>query len=222
MATDNLRDSQPTPKAAQATTEVVLPPPPLVTVTKVVDVLNKKRQVTQVLVTFSGAVNATDADRAGTYRLATPGKGGSYTAKNAGVIRLRSAVYNGNTDTVILTPSKAFALSKPVQLLIYGAGPTALQDSDGRLIDGNHDGQAGGNAVAILTRGGAKVDVVPLAQASPETINPEFAMVDALLERNALAGMTRTIRGHLDRGLLRESREHSSQVSRLKLPPRLS
>jgi len=196
VATDNFGDSQPTPKAAQATTKLVLPPAPLVTMTKVADVLNKKHQVTQVLVSFSGAVNATEADHVGTYRLATQGKGGSYTAKSAQVITLKSAIYNAKTDTVALTPSKPFALSKPVQLLVYGTGHTALQDSHGRLIDGDHNGKAGGNAVAILSGGSVKIAAMPSGGTDRQTTNLVSTAVDALLERSALAGMTKTVGGH--------------------------
>ena len=55
--------------------------------------MNRKHQVTQILVTFSGAVNFQEADQTGIYRLAHPGKKGSYTARNAVVIKLRSASY---------------------------------------------------------------------------------------------------------------------------------
>ena len=57
VATSNVGLVQPTPAAGQATTKVVAlsPPPPLVTMTAVHEVMNKKHQVTEVLVTFSGA-----------------------------------------------------------------------------------------------------------------------------------------------------------------------
>jgi hypothetical protein len=179
----------------------------LVTVPKVSDTQNKKHQVTQVLVTFSGPVNATEADSVGTYRVAIPGKGGSYTAKNAKIIKLKSAAYNGITDTVALTPTKPFALTKPVQLVVYGTGPTALQDSYGRAIDGDHNGTPGGNAVAIISRRGVTIDAVSLAQTGGQQFRPALTMVDALLERNALAGVTRTGRRSLEHRLLRRSRK---------------
>ncbi len=145
VATDRLGVAQPAPTAAQATTKVVLPP--VVTLAHVQDITNKKHQVTEVLVTFSGPVNSTEADSTATYHLATPGKGGSYTAKNAGIIKLRSAVYSGATDIVALTPVNPFTLTKPVQLLVYGTGATTLKDIYGRPIDG------GNNLIAILSRG---------------------------------------------------------------------
>ena len=85
------------PLSAQATITVVPqpppPPPPVVTTTRVQEVLNKKHQLTEVIITFSGAVNSAEAGNTGIYRLATAGKHGSYTAKNAVVIMLKKASY---------------------------------------------------------------------------------------------------------------------------------
>src|SRR5207248_1693725 len=97
-------------------------------------------------ISFSGDLDAAEAQQLGVYRLTTAGKHGSFTTKNAKVIKLRLAVYHGANDTVALTPSKPFKLSKPVQLQVNGQPPGGLEDSLGRLIDGNHDGHPGGNA----------------------------------------------------------------------------
>ena len=165
------------------TLTVTSPPPlPLVTITRVRTVTNKKHLVTQVLVTFSGPVNATEAQNVATYRLATAGKKGSFDAKNAKLIKLKSAVYNAASNTVTLTPKKAFALTKPVQLRVNGQSPSGLQDSSGRLIDGDHDGTAGGNAVALLRRGGVTVSsVVSVRFGQFPVMDPH--VVDDLLER---------------------------------------
>jgi hypothetical protein len=140
------------------------PPPPappgstgaaLVTLTSVSFTHNKRHLVTQITVDFSGAVNMAEGDSVATYRLALPGKKGSFVAKNARVIGLRSAVLNSANTEVTLTPKKPFALTKPVQLSVNGQPVTGLKDSDGRLIDGNRDGVAGGSGVAILRPRGA-------------------------------------------------------------------
>ncbi len=177
VASDRLGLMQPTPTSAQARTKVVLPP--VVTLGHVQEITNKKHQVTEVLVTFSGAVNSTEADQTGTYRLAMPGKVGSYTAKNATLITLKSAVYPAANDTVALTPVKPFALTKPVQLLVYGTGATALKDIYGRAID------AGNNLIAILSKGGATIEAVRLGRdAGPAA---RLAAVDAALESKDMA-----------------------------------
>jgi len=152
--------------------------PPIVTIASVQDLM-KKNQVIEVLVTFSGAVNATEADNILTYRLATPGKKGSYTAKNAGTIKLKSAQYSPATDHVALKPKKPFALTKPVQLLVYGTGTTGLEDSYGRYIDGGND------ATAVLRRNGATINAVA---ANPTELRQgvERSAVDVLLEREEM------------------------------------
>ena len=63
-----------------------------------------------------------------------------------------------------LTPKKPFALTKPVQLLVNGLAPSGLQDSYGRYIDGDHNGTAGSNAIAILSKKGVTVDAVELVR----------------------------------------------------------
>jgi hypothetical protein len=137
------------------------PPPPgfngpaLVTLTNVTFTHNKRHMVTQITVDFSGALNMAEADSVATYRLVLPGKRGSFTAKNAKVLGLRSAVLNAANNEVTLTLKKPFALTKPVQLTVNGEAPSGLEDSEGRLIDGNHDGVAGGNGVAVLRQRGA-------------------------------------------------------------------
>jgi RHS repeat-associated protein len=204
VASDPLGFVQRVPTTAQATTKVVLPGPPLVTVTRVKPVMNSKKQVSQVVITFSGAVNAKEAGNIRTYRLATPGTGGSYTAKNAGIITLKSASYNRANNTVTLTPTKPFTLTKPVQLLVYGTGHNGLQDSHGRLIDGDHNGTPGGNAVAILSVGGAKIQALPLVEVLSSAQEPRrqraetAAAIDALLERDGLAALKHQLRSRRD------------------------
>jgi hypothetical protein len=132
--------------------------PPLVTLTDVTFVRNRKHLVTQIMVDFSGSVNVGQADSLATYRLATQGKGGSFLARNSRMIGLRSAALDSANNEVTLTPRKPFALTKTVGLTVDGEAPSGLQDSEGRLIDGNHDGVAGGNAVAVLRPKGVTLD----------------------------------------------------------------
>ncbi len=155
------------------------------TVTGIALKTNKKHQVSEVFVTFSGPVNVTEADNTATYRLATPGKHGSYTARNAGIIKLKSATYDPTDDQVTLVPKKPFVISKKVQLEVIGTPPSGLQDGAGRYIDGANNGQAGGNAVAILSKGGVSIDAMTLANpsAGPNTATNE---IDVLLAQSEL------------------------------------
>ena len=113
-------------------------------------------------------MNAVQADDVATYRLASANGKGSYTAKNSPVLKLRSAVFNPANDTVTLTPRKAFALTKPVELTINGTAPSGLEDSSGQLIDGGDNGTAGGNAIALIRRTGVTLNpAAPAAHPAP-------------------------------------------------------
>ena len=111
--------------------------------------------VMQITVDFSGAVNVAEADSVGMYRLTVAGKRKSFTGKGTRQIPISSASFNAATNEVTLLPRKAFALTKAVQLVVSGTAPSGLEDALGRLIDGNHDDLAGGNAVAVLRKKGA-------------------------------------------------------------------
>lgn len=113
--------------------------------------------VTRIILSFSGAVNAPEADNVATYRLVRAGRKKSFTARNAEVIKLRSAVYNAADNTVTLTPRKPLFLSKPIELVVDGVPPSGLEDDFGRLIAGDSNGQPGGNAVAVLSRNGVAI-----------------------------------------------------------------
>ena len=149
-----------------------------------VEIVKKKGKVKEVVLGFSGGLNGSEATSIGEYELLVAGKHGSFTAKNAKVLKLKSAVYNGTTHTVSLTPKKGLVLKKPVELIVNGEGPSGLEDSSGRLIDGNDDGQAGGNAVAVLTRQGARISA----------LTARMAAVDAILAQGERVAVTKVQR----------------------------
>jgi hypothetical protein len=66
-------------------------------------------------------------------------------------------VYNGSTDSVVLIPRKPSGLTRPVQLRVAGLPLSGLTDALGRWIEGNHDGQPGGDAVAVVTQPGVRI-----------------------------------------------------------------
>ena len=160
-----------TPVSAPTSTST---PAPLVTVVSVEVVKNKKHLVTEIVVDFSGPVNAAEADNIANYRLATANGKRSFTAMNSPVLKLRSALFNPANDTVTLTPKKAFALTKAVELTIRGMAPLGLQDSSGQFIDGDDDGAAGSNAVALIRRN--RVTLNPPAARNPFVLGPPVVM----------------------------------------------
>jgi hypothetical protein len=149
------------------------PTGPLVWVTNVQTKENRNHMVTQITVDFSGSVNASEADSVATYRLVRAGKRGSFAAKNAMVLKLKSAMMiNAADDAVTLTPRKAFALTMmKVELIVDGQSPGGLQDSSGQLIDGDQNGQPGSNAVVILS---PSAPIAPRRPAPPPPSYPGY------------------------------------------------
>jgi cyclophilin family peptidyl-prolyl cis-trans isomerase len=143
-----------TSNQAKVTIAVSSSLPPIVGIQHVALSQPRKNEVTAIQVTFSGPVNATQAETPSTYRLAAAGKGGSFTARSARVIKTSSIVYDSSDDTVTLTLQRPLRLTRAVQLFVAGTGSTALVDTAGRPIDGANNGQAGSDAVIAITRKG--------------------------------------------------------------------
>jgi hypothetical protein len=131
--------------------------PPLVQIRRVQAVLDNRRRLTQLIVVLSDDVNPNTARNVKTYRLVAAGRKGAFDGNNAKAIKLASAVYNGRTHSVNLRLKQPLALNQPAQLRINGSSTTGLADTLGRRIDGDHDGHEGGDAIALITRGGVRV-----------------------------------------------------------------
>ena len=139
------------------------PTTPPVTLESITPVKNRKKQITEIVLHFSGGLNAAEASNIAEYSLVQVGKHKSYTGKGAKAVKLSSAVYNASNDTVILTPKRKLTIKKSAELVINGLPPSGIEDTFGRLIDGNGNGKAGSNAVSILTKKVATVSAVSAA-----------------------------------------------------------
>ena len=124
---------------------------PPVLMTGVQTDLNKRRQITKIVITFSGPLDGVEAPKVGIYRLIVASKHGSFTTKTARVIRPRSVIYDAALGQVTLILKGPLSFSMPIQLQVNGQPPSGLRDSFGRYID------AGTNAVAVLRRGGVTI-----------------------------------------------------------------
>ena len=184
VATSNVGLVQPTPKLPQATTMVITKPspPPLVTVESLqiekekVGKGTKAKKENVLVLQFSGPLTAATADSLGAYGLApiikvkAHGKGKHRqpaTIKLGKVVTPVSAVYAAATNRVTLTPRGTLNLTKPEELVVRGA---LVTDALGRPIDGNDDGQAGGDYIATIKGGRATAGGgVPLARTRTES-----------------------------------------------------
>jgi uncharacterized repeat protein (TIGR03803 family) len=165
-----------------------------VTMTDVQLAFNRKHQVTQIVVDFSGPVDAGLADSLATYSLTVAGRHGSFTARNARKIPLASAVYSDSTHSVTLVPVKPFGLARPVQLRVHGLLPggdaVAILSDEGVIIEARR--QPGGlprlSVLAVdhlMSAGSREGTLHPLvapapggcrpARAIPESVRPDRA-----------------------------------------------
>ena len=95
--------------------------------------------------------------------------------------------YNASTETVTLLAKSKLNLAKPEELRITAS---QLPDVYGHPLDGNDDGQPGGDFVALLTKGGMKIESI----ATPSTLTARA--VDALLSAGQLQRVSALFRRH--------------------------
>jgi Bacterial Ig-like domain (group 2) len=139
-------------------TSLAVDPPP-VTLTNV-DPIVTRHKVKEIVLTFSSGLDPDLAFDRGLYRLVIAGSQGSFTARNAMVVKVSKVNYfaASSPDTVTIFPRAPFVLKRPVELTINGNSPSGLQDAEGRLIDGTGDGQPGGDAVAVLSKNAVNIE----------------------------------------------------------------
>ncbi len=114
--------------------------------------LGKTKKTSQVIMLhFSGALNAGDAQSLSNYSIVTIP---SNKKQKSNVVALSQATYNLANSTVRLVTRRPLVLNAPLRLTLYAAG---LLDSLGHPLDGNHDGQPGGNCVVTLRKSGATI-----------------------------------------------------------------
>jgi hypothetical protein len=90
-------------------------------------------------------------------------------------VALSGVHYDAGQNTVTLTPARKLNLNTPLLLTVNAAG---LRDASGRLLDGNGNGQPGGNFTATLSKAGATIS--PAVEAGRAMTRRQDA-VDAVL-----------------------------------------
>jgi hypothetical protein len=178
----------------------------------------KAKKETVLVLQFSGALNAAAADNSSAYELApvitvkATGKGKHKkppTTKLGAPLTPAPAVYSAANNQVTLTPRGTLNLTKPEELIVIGA---LVTDTLGREIDGNDDGQPGGDYIAIISGSRVTPGGLPLARTRQQSATIPAA-IDALLARGELAEMTRAVRARRQRHLSWPERGPASQNS---------
>ncbi|MGD0044074.1 MAG: hypothetical protein ABSE84_27325, partial [Isosphaeraceae bacterium] len=142
---------------------------------------------TELLLQFSGALNAGAARNLGVYHLDQASRTKKGGTKYNKPVALASVSYNASTDTVTLLARSKLNLAKPEELRITAS---QLPDVYGRPLDGNDDGLPGGDFVALLTKSGVKIESI----ATPSTLTAKA--VDALLSAGKLERILAHFRSH--------------------------
>ncbi len=162
----------------------------------------KGKNETEVVIQFSGALNANAAENASAYEIApvitvkAAGKGKNHkpgTTKLGAPVALSSAVYDSSNQSVTLTSRVTLSATKPEELIVNGS---LLTDTLGREIDGSGDGRAGSDYIATISGGRAAVGEIAVARRA-ERHAAVRAAIDDLLARGELTRLTRRHRVEL-------------------------
>ena len=89
---------------------------------------------TRLVLTFDRSLDATSAQNLSNYRI---------TTMNGGRIKLKSAVYDDQTHTVMLRPVNRMNLHRKYSISIVGSQPTGVEDLAGHMLDGTRSGTSG-------------------------------------------------------------------------------
>jgi hypothetical protein len=115
--------------------------------------VNKRGAVTGIVIQFKDVLSSTGAMNLMNDRIVTAGRDRKLGTRDDIKVKLRSAVYDPNKKMVTLTPSSRLVLNQTGRLNITAR---CLLDPFGRPLDGDRDGQPGGDFSANLTRKGIR------------------------------------------------------------------
>ena len=147
VTNDDMTSTTVTPPGGGVKSGSVTPP---VTIERV-QVLPKHRQTpARIVVTLSADVDAAAASNLANYRLAAAGRDKRFGTKDDKVTKLKKALYDAALDTITLSTRGKLSRVPAKMLTIYA---TNLLDSTGRRLDGDHDGEPGGDFAATLKGG---------------------------------------------------------------------
>jgi hypothetical protein len=111
----------------------------------------RRGSVQRIILTFSDALDPAAAQVPTAYWLALPGRDHRFGTRDDRRIRIRTASYHGATHTVTLRPRSVLSSRMSFQVVVSGSSTSAaVRDVWGRPIDGDRDGQPGGNALALV------------------------------------------------------------------------
>jgi hypothetical protein len=138
--------------------------------------LSRKKTARVLVVSFSSALDPRPAQDPGGYHLVAAGKDKRFGTRDDKPITLVSAMYDAASHRVTLTP-RGQVMNQALRLSITASG---VLDTQERPIDGNGDGQPGGDFAATLGKGSVGPALVRAASAAAV----HAGVVDVLLEND--------------------------------------
>jgi hypothetical protein len=108
----------------------------------------KAKKTTGIVVQFTGALDLTPTLSLSAFHLLSGKTKKGHTTYNK-TLPLSMATYSASAKTITLVPKSKLNQALPEQLTITAA---LLKDSLGRTLDGNRDGQPGGDFVSTLPK----------------------------------------------------------------------
>jgi hypothetical protein len=100
-----------------------------------------------LVIRFSEAMYELTIFDAKAYLLGIPGRGKKGKSKNVPVV---VSSYNNGTDSMTLLLLRRIKPAQRLQVTLFGSGPDELVSASGLPLDGNQDGQPGGNSSFVL------------------------------------------------------------------------
>lgn len=152
--------SDPNPLDNQATSSttvqsaVVIPPPesapPTVNGVQVMTSGKKTKKVTTIVVHFDEMLDPTQVKKSPGFFLSKPGKAKPHKPIPRLALPISSVAYSAADQTIRIVTKLAGVIPKGLQLRISGSVPNGVRNLAGKLLDGDKNGSAGGDAVLTL------------------------------------------------------------------------
>src|SRR5262249_30906003 len=106
--------------------------------------------IERIVIRFSDRVKRATAQERGAYWLVLPGRDREFGTRDDRRLRIRLARYNGTSHTIKLDLKRAISKRTRFAVVVSGsANGAGIIDVFGRPIDGDQDGQPGGNYAEV-------------------------------------------------------------------------
>jgi Bacterial Ig-like domain (group 3) len=112
---------------------------------------------TTIVLSFSQGLNSVSAQNTADYTILTTGRHGQF-GKGSRKIPAAKAVYNAESQTVTLYPSRRLIINQRYELIVSGEAPTGVASAAEVMLDGADTGKPGSNFVTVLDKNNLVLD----------------------------------------------------------------